>query len=217
MKIPKIIHIIWVGDESIRPDNCIATWRELNPTWEVRVWGNQELAEIGWVNSAHMTEMYGSELNGVADLMRWEILYHIGGFVVDADSICVRPLDDWMLECESFACWENEVVRPGLVAAGYVASVPQNSFYGQLILDLKNKPTVLNGKAWETVGPLFLTTGYRQYQYMNLTILPSHFFIPRHYTGVEYTGAGPIYAKQAWASTKVSYDSLHRLDDFSVL
>lgn len=164
MKIPKILHIIWVGDESIRPDNCIATWRELNPTWDVRIWGNQELAEFGWVNSAHMTEMYGSELNGVADLMRWEILYHIGGLVVDADSICVRPLEDWMLECESFACWENELVRPNLVAAGYVASVPQNSFYGQLVLDLKNKPTVLNGKAWETVGPLFLTTAYRQYQ-----------------------------------------------------
>jgi mannosyltransferase OCH1-like enzyme len=217
MKIPKIIHIIWVGDESIRPDNCIATWRELNPTWDVRIWGNQELAEFGWVNSAHMTEMYGSELNGVADLMRWEILYHIGGLVVDADSICVRPLDDWMLECESFACWENEIVRPNLVAAGYVASVPQNSFYGQLVLDLKNKPTVLNGKAWETVGPLFLTTAYRQYQYVNLTVFPSHFFIPRHYTGVEYTGSGPIYAKQAWASTKVSYDSLHQMDDFSGL
>lgn len=213
-RIPKIIHIIWVGDESIRPDNCIATWIALNPTWQVRIWGNKELSEFGWVNADHMRAMYGKELNGVADLMRWEILYHEGGFVVDADSICTRPLEDWMTECESFACWENEIVRPNLIAAGYVASVPNNPFYGQLILDLNKQESVLGAKAWETVGPLFLTTRYRQYEYSNLTVFPSHFFIPRHYTGLEYTGGGPIFAKQAWASTKESYAALHQLESF---
>lgn len=215
--IPKTIHIIWVGDESRRPNNCIETWKAMNPDWAVRIWGNQELAEYGWVNAEHMRAMYASELNGVADLMRWEILYNEGGFVVDADSICVRPLEDWLLEGECFACWENEVVRPGLVAAGYVGSVPNNPFMGQLILDLNAKPSVLGGKAWETVGPLFLTESFRKYEHINLTVHPSHYFIPRHYTGKEYSGDGVVFAKQAWASTKVSYDQLHLLEDLSVL
>lgn len=124
MTIPKTLHITWVGDESRRPDNCIQTWADRNPGWTVKLWGNDDLANYGWYNARHMREMARRELNGVADLMRWEILYNEGGLVVDADSVCVRPLDDWLLEHEAFACWENELVRPGLIAAGYVASVP---------------------------------------------------------------------------------------------
>ena len=84
--IPRTLHVIWVGDESKRPDNCIATWRQHNPGWTVRVWGNAELGSYGWVNSRHMHAMAARELNGVADLMRWEILYNEGGFVVTVGS-----------------------------------------------------------------------------------------------------------------------------------
>ena len=77
--IPKILHVVWVGDESKRPDNCIQTWREHNPDWRVQVWGNAELAEYGWINARHMRDMQHRELSGLADLMRWEILYHEGG------------------------------------------------------------------------------------------------------------------------------------------
>jgi mannosyltransferase OCH1-like enzyme len=207
--IPKTIHIIWVGDESKRPDNCIETWRRHNPGWTVRVWGNSELAAYGWVNAPHMRAMATRELNGVADMMRWEILYNEGGFVVDADSICERPLEDWLFECGACACWENEIARPGLIAAGYVASVPENPFFGQLILDLQAKPQVTDRMAWQTVGPLFLTEAHRQHGYTGLTVWPSHFFIPRHFSGTEYQGPGAVFASQEWASTRGSYDQLH--------
>jgi len=212
--IPKKLHIIWVGDESKRPDNCIKTWIARNPSWSVRIWGNDDLATYGWSNANHMRAMATQELNGVADMMRWEILYREGGFVVDADSICVRSLDNWLLEAESFACWENEIIRPGLIAAGYVASIPQNPFYGQIVLDIKATPTVVGPMAWQTVGPQRLTDSYRKYQYTNLTILPSHFFIPRHFTGIAYSGGGTVYAKQEWASTLHTYDELH-LQEFA--
>lgn len=208
--IPRILHIIWVGDESKRPDNCIATWCEHNPDWEVRVWGNQDLAEFGWINARHMRAMAGRELNGVADLMRWEILYQQGGFVVDADSICRRPLAPWLFEGEAFACWESELARPGLIAAGYVASVPENPFFGQLILDLQNTETVVDRMAWQSVGPQFLTEAHRRHNYTGLTIWPSHFFIPRHFTGLEYSGQGMVFADQEWASTRRTYDQLYK-------
>lgn len=207
--IPKKLHITWVGDESLRPDNCIQTWIDHNPSWEIKVWGNSDLAEYGWVNSEHMKHMAKKEWNGVADLMRWEILYNEGGVVVDADSVCIRPLENWLLEGEAFACWENEIVRPNLIAAGYVGSIKENPFIGQMILDLEAEESVIHAKAWETVGPLFLTKAYRKYNYMNLTVFPSHFFIPRHYTGQTYDGGGMVFAKQAWASTKENYHALH--------
>jgi mannosyltransferase OCH1-like enzyme len=208
--IPKLLHIIWVGDETRRPDNCIETWRRHNPDWELRVWGNDALASYGWVNSSHMRQMAQREMNGVADLMRWEILYHEGGFVVDADSVAMRPLAHWLFECESFACWENEIVRPGLIAAGYVASVPENPLIGQIVLDLQAQASVVNDMAWKTVGPQRLTDTYFRHQGRGMTVWPSHFFIPEHFSGLRYEGSGHVFARQEWASTRRSYDALHR-------
>jgi mannosyltransferase OCH1-like enzyme len=209
MLIPKLLHIIWVGDESKRPDNCIRTWVEHHPDWHIQLWGNADLAERSWVNARHMRAMAEREMNGVADLMRWEILYEQGGLLVDADSICVRRLDDWLLEHEAFACWENELVRPKLIAAGYVATVAENPFFGQIIQDIHADASVVHDMAWKTVGPLRLTESFHRYQYTGLSVLPSHYFIPEHYTGLSYQGRGPVYARQAWASTRQSYDTLH--------
>jgi mannosyltransferase OCH1-like enzyme len=208
--IPKKLHFIWVGDESKRPDNCIGTWRSLNPSWEVVLWGNESLQERGWINGQHMGEMSGRELNGVADMMRWEIVYEQGGVVVDADSVCVRPLDNHLLDCEAFACWESEIARPGLIAAGYFGSRPQNPFVGQIIVDIHNEPTVTDRMAWQTVGPQRLTDAYRKYRYHSLRIYPSHYFIPEHFTGVKYDGPDPVYADQLWGSTRQIYDHIHR-------
>ncbi len=210
--IPKLIHFIWVGDESKRPDNCIETWRTMNPDWDFLLWGNAELDGMEWVNHAHMRAMYGRELNGVADMMRWELLHAHGGIVVDADSIALRPLDEALLQCEAFACWENEIVRPGLIAAGYFGSVAGNPFLKHIIDDIAAEPSVIDEMAWQTVGPQRLTDSYRKYGYSRLRIYPSHYFIPRHFTGIAYDGPDPIYAHQLWGSTRGAYDEIHRHD-----
>ena len=41
-----------------------------------------------------------------------------------------------------------------------MASVPQNPFFGQIILDLQAEPSVTHDLAWKTVGPLRLTETY---------------------------------------------------------
>lgn len=206
--IPRTLHFIWVGDESKRPSRCIQSWIDLHPGWKIRIWGNQDLAGRTWFNRAHMEAMAAREWNGVADMMRWEILFDEGGVLVDADSVCLKALPDWILECEAFACWENELIRPGLIAAGYFGTVPRNPFLAQIIDAIQRKPTVVDRMAWASVGPLHLTEVWKEAGYGNLTILPSHFFIPRHFTGVEYTGPGPVYAQQEWGSTLRSYDKL---------
>lgn len=208
--IPKLMHFIWVGDESKCPTNCIDSWRALNPDWEFLIWGNEDLAEQDWFNRAHIDAMYEHELNGVADMMRWEILHAKGGVVVDADSIALRPLDDHLLECEAFACWENEIARPGLIAAGYFGCEAGNSFVEQIIRDIHDEPSVTHEKAWKTVGPQRLTDAYRKYHYSRLRIYPSHYFIPQHFTGRSYDGADPVYADQLWGSTLRSYDRIHK-------
>lgn len=207
--IPKIIHFIWVGDEAKRPDNCIQTWVDRHPDWDIRLWGNEELDGDAWINRDHMMAMRERELNGVADLMRWEILHAHGGIVLDADSICLAPLDDALLDCPAFACWENEIARPGLIAAGYFGCEPGNAFVGQIITDIAAEPSVVHDMAWKTVGPQRLTDAYRTHRYSPLRIYPSHYFIPQHFTGLLYEGNGPIYAHQLWGSTRQAYDELH--------
>ncbi|WLT31787.1 glycosyltransferase family 32 protein [Geothrix sp. PMB-07] len=206
--IPKIIHLIWVGDESKRPNRFIQTWVDHHPDWEVKLWGNEDLAGRRWINGHHMEAMAKREWNGVADMMRWEILHEEGGVLVDADSCCVRPLPAWLLECEAFASWENELARPRLIAAGYFGTIPGTRFLATLIEGLRKQPTVTDRDAWQSVGPLYLTQTWIAENYSNLTVLPSHFFMPEHYTGLTYTGSGPVYAKQAWASTLGTYDTL---------
>jgi len=210
--IPKLIHFIWVGDETKCPTNCMDSWRALHPDWEFKLWGNAEFNQLPWVNRRHMTEMYGRELNGVADMMRWEILHANGGIVVDADSVCLRRLDDHLLECEAFACWENEIVRPGLIAAGYFGCEAGNPFVKHIIEDICAEGSVTHEMAWKTVGPLRLTQSHRKYGYSKLRIYPSHYFIPQHFSGATYDGSDPVYAHQLWGSTRRSYDEIHKQD-----
>ena len=204
MAIPKILHFVWVGNQALRPDDCIDTWRRLNPRYEVMIWDNDAFGRTPWHNIAHIHDMIPRELNGVADMMRYEILYHHGGIALDADSICVRPLEDWLLEPSEFACWENEIVRPGLIACGAMGAAPRSPFFGQIIQDIAAQKTVIQDMAWKTVGPLRLTETWKNYGYP-ITIYPSHFFLPNHFSAKAYSGTGPVFAEQVWASTRGSY------------
>jgi mannosyltransferase OCH1-like enzyme len=211
IKIFRTIHVVWVGDESRRPDNCIKSWIDNNPDWNVKIWGNDELSSVRWDNETHMRSMLTQELCGVADMMRWEILYHHGGLAVDADSVCVRPLADWLFEPEIFAIWENEIARPGLIANGYVYSHPGNRLVREVISEIKRLPNMTDGLAWQLTGPVRLTETVKKLRYTDITIYPSHFFAPRHLTGVTYSGSGPIFAKQFWGRAIPSvYDELSK-------
>lgn len=208
-KIPRSLHYIWVGDQSKRPDNCIESWKKNHPCWRHILWGNEELSSHSWINLKHISEMSKRELNGVADLMRWEILFMHGGVLVDADSYCLRPLEEEFLEVECFSCWENEIERPGLIAAGYFGSVPKHPLLEQIISDIKSDESVVSASAWQTVGPLRLTKTVEKYGKQGLKIFPSYYFIPEHYSGRTTYGIGPVYANQFWGSTRRIYDQLH--------
>lgn len=200
--IPRLFHFVWVGDESKRPDHYIGTWNKQHPGIPIKIWGNDALHGRPWINTEHMRDFATRELAGVADLMRWEILLQEGGIALDADSICLEKLPDWLFDCEMFATWENELARPGLIATGAIGSIPNNPFIARIIDDLHQEPSLAGRMAWQATGPGRLSEAHRRYSYGNLTILPSHFFLPRHYTGLAYSGGGPVYADQCWDSTR---------------
>jgi inositol phosphorylceramide mannosyltransferase catalytic subunit len=212
-RIPKKLHFVWVGDEKKLPATCIETWRRNHPDYQLKVWGNRELESTQWRTQHHIEKMIstGRPWCGVADLMRWEILAREGGIALDADSVSLDRLPDWLLDCGLFSCWENEVVKPGLVANGYVGAVEKHPLICRLVdrfaIDrhligrfLWRKMRYKKVPPWKATGPEPFTR-----EIMNsrdgITILPSHFFIPVHYSGRAYMGSGPVYACEFFSST----------------
>lgn len=212
--IPKVFHFIWVGDEEKRPEACFETWRRLNPDFELKVWGNTEFKQRAWRTKRHMEAMWQTgQLFGVADLMRWEILFDEGGFALDADSIAIEPLPDWLFDCTAFACWENEIVSPGVIANGYFGCRAGDPLVGHLVTKLEARRHLATKlvwykfrrktvAAWKTVGPKPLTEAFHELGYSKLTLLPSHFFCPRHITSKTYSGSGPVFCDQLFASSR---------------
>ena len=200
--IPKILHFVWVGDDAKRPTACIQSWCDLNPDYEVRVWSNADLERGGpWINADHMADMATREWCGVADLMRYEILYHHGGVALDADSLCIRPLEDWLLEPEVFTCWSNEIYHNQLLANGILGATPEHPFIAKVIMDIHDRPSVIDDRAWKTTGNIPLTNAWRQSRYQ-VTVWPSHTFLPDFHSGPDYEGTGPVFARQLYGSTR---------------
>jgi glycosyltransferase involved in cell wall biosynthesis len=207
--VPATIHIVWIGDESKRPDDCINTWKLFNPEWTIKVWGNKEYQETNWYNKDQMEHMWNRGLlYGVADMMRYEIIYNHGGFCVDADSVCVRALEDWLFETDITVAYENEKIKPGLVAIGYMAAIPQHPMFMNIIKEIHDDENVKVLEPWQATGPLRLTNNINYTYNLNIKIWPSHYFMPEYNTGERYTGDGPIFAEQKWSSTKEIYEKL---------
>jgi mannosyltransferase OCH1-like enzyme len=229
-RISKTLHFIWIGDETRCPNNCIETWRDHHPGWDIRIWGNEELHDYPWINKSHMQAVNETgQLCGVADLMRWEILTNEGGVAIDADSVCLSPLPDWLLDCELFACWENEINRLGLISNGLVGCRPNNLVLNKLIDDLHQQKNIATRfiwyrlkrkrkSAWRTTGPQPFSRTLLGMQYTNATILPSHFSIPIHTTGLVYRGGGPVVCSQLFSGTNSSqYKEIYQLNKSELL
>ena len=148
-----------------------------------------------------------NELAGKADILRYELLYDHGGFFIDADSVCVNALDDFFTENKAFCCWENEQIREGLMSNGYFATEKNSPLAERLIARIGTYPVeevakLPNLTAWQVVGPVLLTDTVRSMPECGMNVYPSHYFIPRHYTGLQYEGNDKIYAEQYWGSTE---------------
>jgi glycosyltransferase involved in cell wall biosynthesis len=206
--IPKILHIIWIGNESIRPDQLIQTWVQNHPDWEVRLWGNNDLVELDWRCRKQMYELGHVDCAAVANVMRWEILLADGGVCVAADSVCMRPLDEALLNSEAFACWESELGVPGVVSASYFGCHAGNPLVERMVTNIAATQDIATLHISDAVGSGLLTRTWRAMSYSDLTVLPSYSFIPRHPQTSGYSGGGQSYACELWASTMGILDAL---------
>lgn len=211
--IPKIIHQIWIGDQSKMPKQFMDSWKEKNPSWQYMLWADENLPPM--INKRQF-DAY-TPLNGKADILRYEVLKQYGGFFIDADSECIKPLEDFLLDNDSFACYESEIHRPWLIANGYLAGVPNCKLFDLLIKEISGMdPFLMNLYAsWILTGPVLLTSIVKRFNYSKLKVYPSHYFIPSHFCGGNYSENDHVFCRQYWGTTTNSYKNSGKITTLS--
>lgn len=202
-----LLHVVWVGSEKIPPlaQACIESWRKFNPAWRLCIWRDDK----GWPTEPLIAKWRGREWSGVADIMRYSILWRWGGVVVDADSEAVKPLDDGdfreIIEGTSeafsaFSTYESEEAKPGLIACGLMGGRDGSDFWRECVAEVWRSD--MSKPAWQAVGPELVTRVAALKS--GLKIYPAKVAIPLHYTGKSALGDCHTFARQLWGS-KIGY------------
>jgi inositol phosphorylceramide mannosyltransferase catalytic subunit len=196
IKIPKKLHIVWAGNRPC-PKEWIMSWRNNHPKWDFYLWNEQNIVGFelqGLIDWCFEHQVY----TGLADIVRYEALYKYGGVAVDADSECVKPIDDLLnIKEDFFACYQSEKHRPGLLSL-QMGSTKGNKLMRAMIDVLKQRTQIRS--AWLDTGNFLLTCMVNDTKHP-IKIYPSNYFIPVYADGEENKGDGNIYAIQKWYST----------------
>lgn len=168
IRIPHIIHQTW-SSEDVPAKNkpWIESCRRLHRDWEYRLWTDDDNFHFISEHYPWFVDTYKGYDRRIkrVDAVRYFILYHYGGVYMDLDFACLRPMGPLiqtslptfgvhstrfhsnMLKNASFAF-------SGMVANAWMAAVPKDAFFGQIIAELSSSAhmNVLNA-----TGPNYLT------------------------------------------------------------
>ena len=208
MSIPLKMWHIWIGPNPA-PMSWMNTWQEKHPSWDYKIIDNTLMNATAFYNQHLIDEYLGrGKYNGVADLVRYELLLQHGGFVPPADAVCFENTNElWTASPDTcYTVYENEIIRPGYVSPIYACN-PGNQFV-QLVVDTLHRldPSKLSNKVWESTGNLFLANMIAEHQ-PDIHVFPSHYFIPKHFKAKtpRYSGPDKVYADQMWGTTRKRY------------
>lgn len=212
--IPRIIHQIWIGSEI--PDTYAAFaqgWRRAYPSWQHVLWSDRyqpvpfELIRYPLTNEELFDEPSkyapGSERQFQSDVLRYELLYNLGGIYVDADFECVKSIEPLLTdEVHAFAAWEREGVW---VNNAIMGSELHGPFMERVIAGLPASVIRNRGhRPNKLSGPQYITPLYFAHP-TELTVFPKAWFYPYTYNELERAGESfpNAYAIHHWNNARV--------------
>lgn len=209
--IPKRLGHIWIGDRPA-PKRWLQSWRDLHPDWDYTLYDNAYLTGRRWRNQRLISHYFNERrFEGVADLMRYELLFEQGGFLPGSDFEALRNCDELFTEPCTYTCYETYPKRRSKMTP-YLASAP-GTLTLALTLDeihatFADAPQTAR-QPWISVGNLFLRGFLEKHRatITDLRIWPAYYFIPQHKKGPRYDGDGPIYADHHWGTTLDKYEA----------
>lgn len=180
MSITKIIHQIWSCRNNSLPKSFIElgnTWKEFHPDWQYIFWDDQKM-------EVFMRQYYPDYIEAYSrfayDIQRWDvirylILYQMGGLYVDFDTECLANIESLLVtDCCFGTDTEENIIYSSLVEDAYlnntyIASTPGHPFLksvieyvfssSQMYITEENK--LLH--VLQTSGALMLSDVYKQY------------------------------------------------------
>lgn len=171
IRLPRNIHRIWIGGKKM-PDEFIyygKTWLEHHEfNWHLYLWTDDNIPPL--INQ----ECYDSEsIVTKADILKTELLYRMGGIVVDCDMECFKPIDPIMDEVRIFSCGERE----GIVGNAIFGATKGHPLVKKLIdnIPISIKTYKDYGPNIKT-GPSFMTAMWGDEP--KVKMLPTHYYFP---------------------------------------
>lgn len=197
--IPKVFHQIWINKENPElPEKYTKyrdSWLALHPDWSYQLWNldnlpfktrfSQQLAQC--TNYAQM-----------ADILRYEILYELGGVYIDTDFECKKSIEPLLKDVRNFSCSEDGRT----ISIGLVGAEKKSKILEQCIINMP-KVIGLTVPTKET-GPAFFTYAILNHGFNgDLTLFPREYFYPynwneTHRENEEFPNA---YGVHRWASS----------------
>lgn len=174
--IPKIIHQIWLGGElPQRFKHFCATWKEVHPDWEYKLWTDDDIEEFGLecIDVYKASKNYGMK----SDILRCEVLKRYGGVYVDTDFGAIQRLDPFIYANDFFAGMPDQKS----ICNAIIASAPNHPVINAMLDSIK---TLKNpGKdIFSETGPILLTKKVMKYlketPKHRMCIYPCSFFFP---------------------------------------
>jgi len=185
-KIPKIIQQIWVGPDDIdiffHKKLYMSSYKNiLDNSWKYRLWGNDDITRENFPITYDYIQQCISikqSLNinpwsSVADLMKFEIIYHHGGFYFDTNIELTGKLDH-LVNNDIVLCNETANIDK-YMSCGFFASVPKSKYLKSL-LSKKN----LDGIDFSSIdanketGPWFFRKSFPKIFTNDIYILPTY-------------------------------------------
>lgn len=205
MKIPKRLGHIWIGPKPA-PVEWMQTWIDNHPGWEYTLWDNEFLRNGKFRTRRQIDEyMERGSYAGAADLLRYEILFEHGGYLAEADSISLEPVDELLADGGTlYTVYENEFLRGKLVSP-IMAAIPGHPFLDTILERLSAVPPEDLYHPWKQTGNLFIAELIEELE-PDIIIWPSHTLIPVHFEGRVYRGPDKIYAHLIFGSTINAYE-----------
>lgn len=207
LHIPRIMHHIWIGDPmpAHLADN-ITAWADMHPDWDMKLWTEREIDEIGLHNQA----LYDQAEKIVprdaveqfrADIVRYELLALFGGMYADVDTRPLRSIEPAIAGHHEFAAREERT----WIGNAYLAAVPGHPIMQALIAGMPANVRRLRGKRPNKMsGPQYLTPVWNRH---HGHVAPRDQWYPFSYIDVK-RGTVPdifgtdVYAVHEWFHTQ---------------
>lgn len=176
--LPKIIHQIVIKSPSELANICLSSWRSLLKfDYEIFYWDDEALTKFIEKDYPFALEAFITSRNTAeaADIARYLLLYHYGGFYVDWDI----SLNNISLFNELYTCKQDGyfVIDPlnNTLASEHFCSTPLNGYFYQLVTDIvatynRDERDLMDTPQYS--GPYRMRATMRKFCCDNFTFIP---------------------------------------------